>query len=596
VTVGWNAIRLINERLFRIVAIFRSEGLMAENISPASTGISSFNDYEWRSFNTLQIAANAIGAGLCIFYFYNFEPTGHFPDPYDAFVIPVIVTISLILIGMSYQYRWKKSLMAYIHILRQGLDAPSDLKKKAQRQILNLPFISAGISLVMWGLASLLMALFRLLNHPAGEAFSESMKHAVRILGGTILAGLVTSAVILFTMETLCRKIRPFFFPEGSMVKTPDAYQLKLRTRMLITFFLTSILPLGLMAILSYNKARMMAFMDPQVVLNNMLSLTIFLVVIGISASIVLSRQFALSIVDPIKDIEKAMIRIENGDLTASVLVRSNDELGTMAENFNKMVDVLRERSRIQQSLNMAMEVQQNLLPKSLPRIRGIDMAGACSYCDETGGDYFDIYVPDLSVPDRLSVVVGDVSDHGVPSALVMTTARALLRMRSSMSGSPAQVITDVNRQLSRDVEDSGQFMTLFYGELDRTMLQLHWVNAGHDPAFLFDAHSGQFQALKGKGMALGIFDDAGYIQSEMGVLPGQALIIGTDGIWEMHNPEGEMFGKDRLKDIIRNHAESSAAEIVQNIMSALEQFRHPLKKEDDVTLVVIKIVHPQAG
>jgi sigma-B regulation protein RsbU (phosphoserine phosphatase) len=78
-------------------------------------------------------------------------------------------------------------------------------------------------------------------------------------------------------------------------------------------------------------------------------------------------------------------------------------------------------------------------------------------------------------------------------------------------------------------------------------------------------------------------------------VLPGQTLIIGTDGIWEMHNSEGEMFGKDRLKDIIRNHAESSAAEIVQNIMSDLEQFHFPLKKEDDVTLVVIKIIHEQA-
>jgi phosphoserine phosphatase RsbU/P len=567
---------------------------MAENVSPASARIPSFNDYEWRSFNILHIAANAIGAGLCIFYFYNFEPTGNFPDLYDAFVIPVIVAISLIMIGMTYQYRWKKSLMAYIHILRQGKNAPSNLEKNAQRQILNLPFISAGISLVMWGLASLLMALFRLVAHPMGEAFSESLGHAVRIWGGTILAGLVTSAVILFTMETLCRKIRPYFFPAGGMVKTPGAYQLKLRIRMLITFFLTSILPLGLMAVLSYNKARLMAFMDPQVVLNNMLNLTIFLVVIGISASIVLSRQFALSIADPVRDIEKAMNRIENGDLTASVPVRSNDELGAMAENFNKMVDVLRERSRIQQSLNMAMEVQQNLLPKTLPRIRGIDMAGACSYCDETGGDYFDIYVPDISGPDKFSVVVGDVSDHGVPSALVMTTARALLRMRLSMSGSPAQVISDVNRQLSRDVEDSGQFMTLFYGELDRALLQLRWVNAGHDPAFIFDAHTGQFRELKGKGMALGVFDDAGYDQSEIGVLPGQALIIGTDGIWETHNPEGEMFGKNRLKDIIRDHADTSAAEIVQNIMSALEQFRKPLKKEDDITLVVIKIIHPQ--
>lgn len=568
---------------------------MTENKSSVSIENPSFSDREWRSFNILHIAANAIGAGVCMFYFYHFEPAGYLHTLIDAFVLPVIVTISLIVIGMRFQYLWNKCLREYIHILRKGQAAPLELQKKAQRQILNLPYISAVITLLMWGLASMFMAFYRILTHPEGEAFSESMKHAVRILGGTILAGLVTSAVILFTMETLCRKIRPYFFQDGDMVKTPDAYQLKLRIRMLITFFLTSILPLGLMALLSYNKTRMMAFMNPQEVLQSMLNLTMFLVVIGISASIVLSRQFAVSIVDPIMDIEKAMICVENGDLTASVLVRSNDELGVMAENFNKMVDVLRERSRIQQSLNMAMEVQQNLLPKSLPRIRGIDMAGACFYCDETGGDYFDIYVPDLSSPNRFSVVVGDVSDHGVPSALVMTTARALLRMRSSMSGSAAQVISDVNRQLSRDVEDSGQFMTLFYGELDRALLQLRWVNAGHDPAFLFDTHTRQFHELKGKGMALGVFDDSVYVQSERGLLPGQSLIIGTDGIWEMHNREGEMFGKDRLRDIIRDHAESSAAEIVQNIMSDLEQFHYPLKKEDDVTLVVIKIIHEQA-
>jgi len=566
---------------------------VTENISPASIR-PSFDDCEWRSFNILHVAANAIGAGICIFYFYHFEPNGDFPDIHDAFVVPLVVTISLIMIGMRYQYRWKTNLMEYICILRQGLDAPRELQKKAQRQILNLPFISAGISLLMWGVASLLMALFRLLTRPAGEAFSISMKQALRIFGGTSLAGLVTSAVILFTMETLCRNIRPYFFPDGDMVKTPGAFQLKLRARMLITFFLTSILPLALMALLSYNKARLMAFMDSQTVLNSMLNLTVFLVVIGISASILLSRQFAHSIVDPIRDIEKAMVRVENGDLTASVLVRSNDELGAMAENFNKMVEVLRERSRIRQSLNMAMEVQQNLLPKSLPRIRGVDMAGACSYCDETGGDYFDIYRPDLSSPDRFSVVVGDVSDHGIPSALVMTTARALLRMRSSMSGSLAQVISDVNCQLSRDVEDSGHFMTLFFGELDRAQLQLRWVNAGHDPAILFDTHTGQFQELKGRGMALGILDDAGYSQYQKDLLPGQILIIGTDGIWETHHPDGKMFGKGRLRDLIRSHADSSAAEMVQSIMGALEQFRYPLEKEDDVTLVVIRIVHMQ--
>jgi sigma-B regulation protein RsbU (phosphoserine phosphatase) len=176
-----------------------------------------------------------------------------------------------------------------------------------------------------------------------------------------------------------------------------------------------------------------------------------------------------------------------------------------------------------------------------------------------------------------------------------MTTARALLRMRSSMSGSLAEVISDVNRQLSRDVEESGHFMTLFYGELDRARLRLRWVNAGHDPGILYDSGSGEFHELKGRGMALGVMDDAEYIESEKEILPGHVLTIGTDGIWEMHNAQGEMFGKDRLKSIIKACSEASAAEIVGNIMTSLEQFHYPLDKEDDVTVVVIKIVDMSA-
>lgn len=567
---------------------------MIDNLSTLSSCGQCLDDAVWRRFYLLNFAANSIGAGICIFYFYHFETPGGLPEFNYGIIVPVIMTISLSVIGIGYQYRWNKGLIDYSHVHRQGMQVSPGLQQKAQRQILNLPFISAGISLLMWGLASLLMSAFRLLSHPAGEQFSVGINHAFRVFGGTILAGLVTSSVILFTMETHCRKIRPFFFPEGGLVKTPDAYHLKLRVRMLITFFLASILPLVLMALLFYNKARMMAYMEPHAVLNSMLSLTIFLGVIGVSASILLSHLFALSIVDPVREIEKAMITVENGDLTASVRVRSNDELGAMAENFNKMVEVLRERSRIRQSLNMAMEVQQNLLPKTFPEIQGINMASACSYCDETGGDYFDIFIPDMARSDRLSVLVGDVSDHGIPSALVMTTARALLRMRSSMPGSPAEVISDVNRQLSRDIEDSGHFMTLFYGELDRARLQLRWVNAGHDAAILYDSLGGRFEELKGKGMALGVFAEADYVQFEKDLHPGQILVIGTDGIWETHNPEGGMFGKDRLRAIIKSHAASAAQAIVHHIMNDLEHFRYPLKKEDDVTLVVIKITdHP---
>ncbi len=133
--------------------------------------------------------------------------------------------------------------------------------------------------------------------------------------------------------------------------------------------------------------------------------------------------------------------------------------------------------------------------------------------------------------------------------------------------------------------------MTLFYGEVDRAELCLRWVNAGHDPAFLLEPDSGEIHELKGVGMALGVMSEAPYVQYERQIAPGQILVIGTDGIWETHNPEGEMFGKERLKAVLRNSREASAARIQENIMMAADQFRGLSETEDDKTLVVIKIL-----
>ncbi len=567
---------------------------MTDNASVLQIRLPALTKCDWRSFGMLHVMANAIGAAVCIFYFNYFVPAGVSISLGEAFIVPTVVAVILIAIGLRFQFHWEKTLMAYINRLQSGLDVPDAMRRSAQLRILNLPYISAGITLMMWTTASVLMALWHLTEYPKETPLSKvtdmALDQAFRVLSGTFLSGVATAAIILFVMETLCRRLRPYFFTSGDMVKTPGAYHLKLRARMLITFFLTSVLPLGVMAHIFYHKATTMVLSNSQNVVHEMFSLTLFLAVIGISGSIVLSRHFALSIVDPIQEMENAMNRVEHGDLTVSVLVRSNDELGLMAENFNKMMEVLRERYRIRQSLNMAMEVQQNLLPREIPRIQGIDIAGACHYCDETGGDFFDVYVPDLSCPDRFSVVVGDVSDHGIPSALIMTTARALLRMRSSMSDDVSQTISDVNRQLCRDVEDSGRFMTLFYAEVDRSELRLRWVNAGHDPAFLLDPDSGEVHELKGVGMALGVFDSAAYVPYEREITPGQILVIGTDGIWETHNPDGEMFGKGRLKATLRNFQEAPATQILGHILTAADRFRQSSQAEDDVTLVVIKI------
>jgi sigma-B regulation protein RsbU (phosphoserine phosphatase) len=187
---------------------------------------------------------------------------------------------------------------------------------------------------------------------------------------------------------------------------------------------------------------------------------------------------------------------VRNGHFDKKIQVTTNDEIGYTGDVINEMTEGLKERERLQQSLDIAMEVQQNLLPNKDPEIEGLDIAGTSIYCEETGGDYYDYLLTAENGQKKICVVVGDVADHGIPSALLMTTARAFLRQRTSRSGELDQVVADVNRQLTRDVEDSGRFMTLFICEIDRSKQVIHWVNAGHDPAMIYDREGSQFEEL----------------------------------------------------------------------------------------------------
>ena len=252
-----------------------------------------------------------------------------------------------------------------------------------------------------------------------------------------------------------------------------------------------------------------------------------------------------------------------------------------------------KEHKRVRQYLSLAMEVQQNLLPKTNPQVVGLDIAGKSIYCDETGGDYYDFL--EVGSPDegKIGVVVGDVSDHGIPSALLMATARALIRQRCSAFGQIDQVVSDVNRQLAKDVKDSGRFMTLFYSEIERNNKTIRWVNAGHEPAMIFDPATDSFSELNGgNNLALGVFEDTDFKEAQQEIAPGQIIVIATDGIWEARNPNSVMFSKDRIHKIIRRNATKTANEIQNAILDALKRFQKDTKLEDDMTLVVIKITH----
>jgi sigma-B regulation protein RsbU (phosphoserine phosphatase) len=282
--------------------------------------------------------------------------------------------------------------------------------------------------------------------------------------------------------------------------------------------------------------------------------------------------------------------RLAKGDFSVRLKARMKDERDQLIHAFNEIVPKIEEHMKMSRALGLAQEVQQSLLPQHDPSLPGFDIAGKSLYCDETGGDYYDFIETYLDGQAGLAVVVGDVSGHGVSSALLMATARALIMLRSTMPGEAAGVINDVNRYLSRDTAQTGNFMTFFYCELTTGDSEIRWVRAGHDPALVYDPIADEFHELKGKGMALGLDTRFEYESFHRRLESGQVIMIGTDGIWEMHNKAGEMFGKAALMEIIRNNHRAPAQKIVASVTQALEQFRGDEAQEDDITLVVIKV------
>jgi sigma-B regulation protein RsbU (phosphoserine phosphatase) len=215
-------------------------------------------------------------------------------------------------------------------------------------------------------------------------------------------------------------------------------------------------------------------------------------------------------------------------------------------------------------------------------------------YCDETGGDYYDfIDKPDVSEGD-VAVVLGDVAGHGAASALLMASARAYLRQRLAMPGDLAGAITDVNRSLAVDVRETGGFMTLFCAVVDAGDHRICWVRAGHDPALCYCAKDRSLSELAGSGLALGLDESFEYESQSRTFHPGDTVLIGTDGIWEAHDPMGRMFGKERLKRLFLDLVHLSAEEIVSEIVRTVNDYRDVEPQEDDVTLVVIKF--PDGG
>ena len=323
--------------------------------------------------------------------------------------------------------------------------------------------------------------------------------------------------------------------------------------------------------------------------------------ILFLTAIIILFMMFTLKdfltkrIIAPLESIYSTNKRLQDNDPTARHVDLPPDapkEIKEIVSSRTRMLDTILEISdKMRQSLNLARDVQQNLLPKGNLKTAGLDIAGRSIYCDETGGDYYDYIKINDAKNEKVGIAIGDVSGHGIPSALLMATARSSLRQRISFDGSIAQIISDVNQQLVKDIEDSGQFMTMLFITLDTLDQKLQWVRAGHDPGIFYDPATDKIEELGGPGIALGVFEDSQYTMNErVGLKKGQIIVLSTDGVWEARNTDGELFGKDRFYEIIRRNAAKSSTEILETVFDALDEFQKDSKAEDDITLVVVKI------
>jgi sigma-B regulation protein RsbU (phosphoserine phosphatase) len=461
---------------------------------------------------------------------------------------------------------------------------PHEINLRAQQKLLNEPFFLITLDIGMWICAAVFYSLLFWVSEVGDAAvyhtFSQSLQN-----------GLITTVVAFFLLRRILQtRMAPHFFPDGGLYLTPKTYRIGIGLRLAALLLACNLVPL--FAIINTLQGTLNSNQNTALVVKQLQSNITVNALIFMGAGILLTLLVGRNLKQPFKEIIQVLQGIRNGNFDQKIKVTSNDEIGYTGDMINEMTEGLKERDQMRHLLELAKEVQQNFLPKSDPQLSGLDIAGQSIYCDRTGGDYYDYLDMGGHQPGKIGIVVGDVSGHGIPSALLMTSVRSSLRQRALLSGSIAQIVTDVNRQLARDVEESGRFMTMFCSEIDTHSRSIRWVRAGHEPAIFYDPDTRTIEELKGPGMALGVDESCRYEENQKsGLTPGQIIVLGTDGIWEAHNAMGEMFGKESLFEIIRQYAESSAKQIVTAIIDALNRFRHDVIPEDDVTLVVVKVV-----
>ncbi len=279
--------------------------------------------------------------------------------------------------------------------------------------------------------------------------------------------------------------------------------------------------------------------------------------------------------------------RLDNTNVsTFRDLSEKNRQLQQAFDELKAAQEQLIEKERLERELKVAADIQMSILPDVLPVHAKFDFGGRILPARQVGGDFYDIFVLD---EDKIGVLIGDVADKGVPSAIFMARAHAFIIAEADSATSPGDVLRMANKHITR-LEKSTQFVTALYGVLNTRTDEFSYARAGHEPPLLLNEQNGVQRLPHKAGMALGLWEDIVLDENSVLLPQGSLLVMFTDGMTDCRDPQGEPFGLERIKMTMSRLLNVTAQSSCDQLFDTLMMYQSGAKQDDDVTLVAIHV------
>ncbi len=313
----------------------------------------------------------------------------------------------------------------------------------------------------------------------------------------------------------------------------------------------------------------------------------------GESTLLSMSRTQFLDLTRKHPELSVSMVRVLSQRLDATNtqtfrdLTEKNKQLQTAYDELKAAQAQLIEKERLERELQVAADIQLSILPDELPQVEEFGFGARILPARQVGGDFYDVF---HVKENRIGVLIGDVADKGVPSALFMARAHALI-MAAADTGLPAgDVMRLVNRHITR-LQKSTQFVTVLYGILDLNTREFNYARAGHEPPLILNPDGSVDRIPHSSGMALGLWETITLDVRAITLPPGSTLLLFTDGLTDCRDPKGEPFGLERIKTTFSNLPNINAQQVCDQLLDTLKNYENGSKQDDDVTLVAIHAV-----